>query len=212
MKENNKKTQTKTMGAKTYFYVLLGCMAVLLAITLIITSVAVANKKASTLSTNNSEQVVDPEPNEKPEENEPVYEDTSYLCPVKTMTVLNPYGFYYNQTLNSYYLHEGMDVSASVGDEIYAVQSGVVESVFVSSVLNGAEIVVDHGNGVKSVYEFVDAKDGLKVGDKVNRGDVLGTVAEASGTEYKDGAHLHFSMTENKAFVDPAKFLTFEEK
>ena len=47
---------------------------------------------------------------------------------------------------------------------------------------------------------------------KVKKGDVIATVAEANGKEYKDGPHLHFEVFENNATVDPAKYLTFEEK
>lgn len=55
--------------------------------------------------------------------------------------------------------------------------------------LVGTQITIDHGNGVKSVYQYVEAKEGLKAGDEVKQGDVIGTVAEANGSEYKDGAH-----------------------
>ena len=41
---------------------------------------------------------------------------------------------------------------------------------------------------------------------------VIATVAEANGKEYKDGAHLHFEIFENGKNVDPAKYLTLEEK
>ena len=78
--------------------------------------------------------------------------------------------------------------------------------------LSGTEIVVDHGNGLKTLYRFVEAKEGLKAGDSVEKGDVIATVAEANGDEYKDGAHLHFEILENGKKVDPAKHLTLEEK
>ena len=78
--------------------------------------------------------------------------------------------------------------------------------------IEGTEIVVNHGDGLKSVYRFVDEAEGLKVGDSVARGEVIATVAEANGNEYKDGAHLHFEIRENGVNVDPTKYLTLEEK
>ena len=92
------------------------------------------------------------------------------------------------------------------------MDDGVIESVYTSDVLVGTQIVVDHGNGLKTVYEFVTAKEGLKAGDSVKKGDVIATVAEATGKEYKDGAHLHFEVLENGKTVDPAGYLTLEEK
>ena len=72
--------------------------------------------------------------------------------------------------------------------------------------------MIDHGDGVKTVYEFVEAKEGLKAGDRVERGDVIATVSAPTGNEYKDGAHLHFEVMENGTAVDPSEYLTLEEK
>ena len=132
--------------------------------------------------------------------------------PVSTVSVVNDYGFYHNTTLNNYYEHRGVDFSAAVGAEVYAVNDGVVESIYRDDILTGTEITVDHGDGVKSVYRFVTVADGLIVGTEVKRGDVIATVAEATGEEYKDGAHLHFEILKDSKQVDPATYLTFEEK
>ena len=41
---------------------------------------------------------------------------------------------------------------------------------------------------------------------------MIATVAQASGNEYKDGAHLHFEISVSGENVDPALHLTLEEK
>ena len=61
-------------------------------------------------------------------------------------------------------------------------------------------------------YRFVTEVEGLKVGDTVEKGEVIATVAEATGDEYKDGAHLHFEMLVDGENVDPSTYLTMEEK
>ena len=132
--------------------------------------------------------------------------------PVEVVSISNEYGFYYNQTLNNYYEHTGVDFSAAAGTEVFAARSGKIESIYTSDVLVGTQIIIDHGDGIKTVYEYVEAKEGLKAGDEVKKGDVIATVAEANGKEYKDVPHLHFEVLENNATVDPAKYLTFEEK
>ena len=125
---------------------------------------------------------------------------------------MNEHEFYHNKTLDSYYLHKGVDFAAEVGAEVVAVDDGVVESVYKSDLLLGTEIVVKHEDGLKSVYRFVNEVEGLKAGDSVARGQVIATVAEANGNEYKDGAHLHFEILKDGASVDPATYLTLEEK
>ena len=134
------------------------------------------------------------------------------VTPIQTASVSNTYGFYYNKTLDSYYVHTGVDFVADAGTQVMAVEDGVVESVYKEDVLLGTQIVVRHAEGLKSVYRFVNEVDGLQVGDKVEKGEVIATVAEANGNEYKDGAHLHFTIEKNGKTVDPTQYLTLEEK
>ena len=114
--------------------------------------------------------------------------------------------------MDVYHEHVGVDFAASEGAQVFAVDDGVVESIDKEDVLLGTQITVKHANGIKSIYRFVTEKDGLTVGDMVKKGDVIASVAEANGDEYKDGTHLHFSMEQNGKVVDPTKFLTLEEK
>ena len=134
------------------------------------------------------------------------------MWPLAAVSVSNDYGFYHNQTLNFYYEHQGVDFVAEAGASVFAVEAGVVESIYKEDLLSGTEIVIDHGNNLKSVYRFVTETEGLKVGDSVEKGQLIATVAEANGDEYKDGAHLHFEILQNGKHVDPAVHLTLEEK
>lgn len=135
-----------------------------------------------------------------------------YVNPLETMTVINQQGFYYNTTLNCYYEHVGIDVSAEAGAEVYCIADGTVEGIYTADILQGTQVVIDHGDGVKSVYSFVEPVSALKAGDAVKQGDVIATVAEASGCEYKDGAHLHLEMYVEGVSADPANYLTLSEK
>ena len=208
MKEQNEsgKSHTSVRNKKLYMYIALGCAAVLLAAAIIITSVALAsrdNQLNHSDTTQGGSSDDDQDVINTPEE---------FGMPVEVVSISNEYGFYYNQTLNNYYEHTGVDFSAAAGTEVFAARSGKIESIYTSDVLVGTQSIIDHGDGIKTVYEYVEAKEGLKAGDEVKKGDVIATVAEANGKEYKDGPHLHFEVFENNATVDPAKYLTFEEK
>lgn len=207
MKEENEKAGVR--NKKLYLYIALGCAAVLVCAAIIVTAVVLANRSSVSIDAgdNSGGQIETPDPDQ------PVIETPEeFISPVSVVSVLNEYGFYYNKTLGNYYEHMGVDFTAEVGSEVYAVASGTVESVYTSDVLVGTQITIDHGDGVKSVYQFVEAKEGLKAGDEVKQGDVIATVAEANGSEYKDGAHLHFEVFKDGANVDPAEYLTLEEK
>ena len=130
-----------------------------------------------------------------------------WFSPITGANLLNGYGFYYNATLNAYCEHTGIDLSASVGTNVCVVANGTVESIYKDDLLSGTEITVDHGNGLKTVYRFVNEVEGLTVGQTVNKGDIIATVAEANGNEYQDGSHLHFEVLENGANVNPELYV-----
>ena len=223
MNERNEKDKKKKIILKDnriYWYAAIGSVAVVIMAIAIATGVALSNPKQSGSTT-------PPQENEQPapenpdvnvgdpddSQNEPVVTvPEGFVMPVSNVAVSNEYGFYYNQTLNNYYEHEGIDFTAEVGEKVYAVEDGTIESVYTSDVLSGTEIIIDHGNGVKSLYRFVTASENLKAGMSVKKGDVIATVAEANGNEYKDGAHLHFEVLKGNKNVDPAEYLTLAEK
>ena len=223
MKEEEKtKNKKKRIGKEKRFYLTtaIGCA---LALVTIVTVAIVASVNGGEGQTDTLPPVGNvPVPDDNQDNNQGDTGDNggeqvggttdTMVMPVATVSVLNDYGFYHNKTLNIYHEHAGLDFSAEVGTEVVAVASGVVESVYTSDVLLGTEIVIDHGDGIKTTYRFVTEKEGLKVGDTVNKGDVIATVAEATGSEYKDGAHLHFEISKNGTIADPAEYLTLEEK
>ena len=116
-----------------------------------------------------------------------------------------------NQTLGLYSGHKAIDFAAEEGSSVYCVYDGVVESIETSKV-NGTTITIDHGNGLKSVYNSIEAEETLNEGASVVKGELLGTVSTNNKTEYLDGAHLHFEVLENGAKVDPNKYLTIDGK
>lgn len=213
MKDQNEKAMKK--GARSYFYAVLGCVAVLLAAAIVITAIALSGGKqevAENPAIENPTIDVPATPDDPEELEEPVAEDDGFFSPVASLDAINEYGFYYNKTLNCYHLHKGIDFSATAGAEVYAAEDGVVEEAYTSDLLCGGKIVIKHTNGVRTVYEYVDVAGSLKAGDTVTRGQAIGAVAAETGAEYKEGAHLHFEVIENGESVDPAAYLTFEEK
>ena len=224
MKEQNgnEKKKGMAMSREKKFYLLtaIGCALTLVAIILVAVLVPnqntvddpTANKPGTSTEQGANEG---PEANDKDsgENNEPVVNTPDGMqMPLETVSILHDYGFYHNVTLDKYYEHQGVDFTATVGAQVLAVDDGVVERIYQDDVLTGTEITIDHGDGVKTVYRFISADEDLTVGAQVARGDVIATVAEATGEEYKDGAHLHFEIKKDGKQVDPATYLTFEEK
>ena len=225
--EKETKIRKKRISGEKRFYLLtaLGCAAALVAIVTValVASVGENPNQGGNVGNSDNQAVIPPvdEGNNNQGGNnqggtgdgeQVVVKPEGMIMPLETAALIHDYGFYHNQTLNCYYEHTGLDFSAEAGTEVMAVAAGKIESIYKDDLLLGTEIVIDHGDGLKSVYRFVNEAEGLSVGDSVERGEVIATVAEANGNEYKDGAHLHFEITESGKIVDPTTHLTLEEK
>lgn len=98
--------------------------------------------------------------------------------------------------------HNGLDLAAPTGTPVHAAEGGqVVESGHFY--FNGKTVLVDHGNGLVSMYCHLDTMD-VETGDTVARGEQIGTVGK---TGRVTGAHLHWTVTLNGQAVDPELFL-----
>lgn len=205
MKEEQEKkpARLKWKGKRANFYAVIGVVSVVLSVAIVWTATA--------LGKDTSAEVVAPNP-EKPAPEKPVEVDDKMTMPILQVSLLNDHGFFYNQTLDYYGHHDGVDFEATVGEKVFCVKDGVVESIYTADKLMGTEITIDHGDGVKTLYRFVEGVDGLKVGASVKKGQQIASVAEPSGGEYKDGAHLHFEVLKEGVSVNPDGYLPLADK
>jgi murein DD-endopeptidase MepM/ murein hydrolase activator NlpD len=67
----------------------------------------------------------------------------------------------------------------------------------------GLYVIVDHGNGLKTLYAHLSRLD-VRAGQWVDRGDSLGP---SGSTGYSTGPHLHFEVHRNGVRVNPLSYL-----
>jgi len=111
--------------------------------------------------------------------------------------------------------HEAIDMLAPTGTPIVAVEDGTIAKLFFSEAGGITVYQFDPTSTYVYYYAHLDAyADGLKEGDRVRRGDLLGYVG-VTGNAPKDTPHLHFAifeMTDKKQWwqgtpIDPYKVL-----
>lgn len=112
----------------------------------------------------------------------------------------------YDETMGDWRTHSGVDISASVGTQVYAVSSGTVEEVYQDDLM-GTTVVIDHGDGLKSMYSNLASVPTVSAGDTVSPGSVIGSVGSTALAEQSRAAHLHLEMTQDGISVDPAQYL-----
>lgn len=103
-------------------------------------------------------------------------------------------------------LHKGIDIARtdrSSSPMIIAAEKGTVETAGNSGNGYGNMVVINHGNGLKTLYAHLASLD-VKVGQKVERGQKLGIMG---ATGNSTGIHLHFEVHENGQPINPIPFL-----
>lgn len=106
----------------------------------------------------------------------------------------------YNETMNLWATHNGIDISAAKDTDVKAAMSGTVKRAEADNIL-GNVVVIEHTGNQRTIYAGL-SELAVKEGDKVNAGHVIGK-AGTPPFEQKDGAHLHFEYEKNGKFVDP---------
>jgi murein DD-endopeptidase MepM/ murein hydrolase activator NlpD len=100
----------------------------------------------------------------------------------------------------------GMDMGLSHDPTalVHAVEDGVVSFAGGDRCCSyGLYVIVDHGNGLKSLYAHFSRID-VAQGQRVERGQPLG---QAGNTGYSFGVHLHFEVHLNGKRVNPMNYL-----
>lgn len=103
--------------------------------------------------------------------------------------------------------HTGIDISSAKPagvTPVTAFRAGVVNQVIHSNAGYGNHVIVDHGNGLASLYGHLANID-VSVGQHVEPGDTIG---HEGSTGASTGPHLHFEIDLNGKPVNPHNYLT----
>lgn len=124
------------------------------------------------------------------------------IAPVKTQDfiyVSSPYGMREHPTLKKMLFHEGIDISAYVGAQVFSTAQGRVEKVMYSKYGYGNRILIKHAYGFETLYAHLGTIK-VKEGQWVRKNQLIGTVGN---TGRSTGSHLHYEIRKNGEPRDP---------
>ena len=120
----------------------------------------------------------------------------------RNIRALSGFGMRMHPIFKHLKMHKGMDFTCPKGTDIQATGAGVIEKIIKKKSGYGTHIIINHGYGYQSLYAHMGSV-AVKVGDKVTRGQIIGTVGN-TGTS--TAPHLHYEVIHNNKKVDPINF------
>lgn len=112
----------------------------------------------------------------------------------------------YSQTLEEWVTHMGIDIKAEKTTIVKSAEAGTVKSIK-NDPRYGLTIVIEHDDGFQTVYANLLTSEFVVEGEKVEKGQSIGTVGNTAVFEIADEPHLHFEILKDSIQVDPSIYL-----
>jgi len=132
-----------------------------------------------------------------------VFFKNKFINPLEKAIVTGVYGSQRILNGKPKWPHYGIDFAAKEGTEIKAMLGGVVTLAEPDLFYTGGTLIFDHGHGISTLYMHMKTLM-VKKGQKVNQGDIIGTVGS---TGRSTGAHLDVRLNWFQKRLDPATVL-----
>ena len=112
----------------------------------------------------------------------------------------------YSETLQEWTTHTGVDIKAEKTTVVKAAEAGTVKTIK-NDPRYGLTVIIEHENGFQTVYSNLLTSEFVVEGEKVEKGQSIGTVGNTAAFEIADEAHLHFEIIKDFVQVDPNIYL-----
>ena len=128
---------------------------------------------------------------------------TGWITPCSYSAFTSPFGYRYHPLSGVWKMHYGVDLAGATGTPIYAAKSGRVAIASYNGSA-GYHVELIHEGGWASVYMHMTHYV-VSVGDYVSQGQVIGYMGSTGGST---GPHLHFGISYNGTYVNPADYIS----
>lgn len=162
------------------------------------------SNKNTTINTNKTNNNVTATTNSKVEQKQEVKKELSFTKPVEG-EIMREYAkdnLVYSPTLEEWVTHMGIDIKADKTTVVKAAETGTVKSIK-NDPRYGLTIVIEHDDGFQTVYANLLTSEFVVEGEKVEKGQSIGTVGNTAVFEIADEPHLHFEILKDSIQVDP---------
>lgn len=151
-----------------------------------------------------SEETKNEEVKEETKENVEEVKEPSFSAPVEG-EVQKEYAvdkLVYSETLKEWVTHTGIDIKAEKTTVVKAAEEGTVTAIK-NDPRYGITVIIEHSGGYETRYANLLTAEFVTVGEKVTKGQTIGTVGDTGAFEILDEPHLHFELLKDGEYQDP---------
>lgn len=112
----------------------------------------------------------------------------------------------YSETLQEWVTHLGIDIKADKTTVVKASEAGTVKTIK-NDPRYGLTIIIEHDEGYQTVYANLLSSEFVIEGEKVEKGQSIGTVGNTATFEIADEPHLHFEILKDGGQIDPSNYI-----
>lgn len=112
----------------------------------------------------------------------------------------------YSETLQEWTTHLGIDIKAEKTTVVKAAEAGTVKTIK-NDPRYGLTITIEHSDGYQTVYSNLLSSEFVVEGEKVEKGQSIGTVGNTAAFEVADAPHLHFEILKDSIPIDPTTYM-----
>ena len=133
----------------------------------------------------------------------------SYVLPV-VGDIVKPFSdgeLVRNVTMGDWRTHDGIDIQAEPGTQVYAAADGVILEIRTDP-LWGTVVVIDHADGYQTHYSGLAANVPVQVGEQVTGRQAIGQLEGVPSENQGGRVHLHFAVLRDGAWVNPMDLIS----
>ncbi len=112
----------------------------------------------------------------------------------------------YSDTLKEWVTHTGIDIKADKTTVVKSAEDGKVTAIK-NDPRYGTTVIVEHSDGYETRYANLLTAEFVTVGEKITKGQTIGTVGDTGSFEILDEPHLHFELLKNGEYQDPTSVI-----
>ena len=112
----------------------------------------------------------------------------------------------YSETLEEWVTHSGIDIKADKTTVVKSAEEGTVKSIK-NDPRYGLTIVIEHDEQYQTIYSNLLTSEFVVEGEKVEKGQAIGTVGNTAVFEIADEPHLHFEIWKDSLPIDPTTLI-----